>query len=273
MNQAQQGGGDLAGRQHDVDPQIGRGPRHPVHHRRFLVLGDRKPAAGAYRGRSDRAVGAHSAEHDGDACPSRGCRDALEENITRGAVVAGHGAPVEVQLPGSGELKVHALRRDPGPGTRLRPARRYSDGQGHTLIEPVGEPFDEPGADVLHHEERNRVIGRQRLQQVHENLRTPCRCAHPDHRRPAGEVACTGRRPEPRAQMADHVCAAQHLDPPPESGPRGARRIAQVEIIAGDRIECSGRERGCRPVASGTDAGQDHQDRHWPRAHDFLDSR
>jgi len=71
--------------------------------------------------------------------------------------------------------------------------------------------------------------------------------------------------------MTDHAGPAEHLDALPEGGRRAAGRIAQVEVVLGDGIECPGRERRCRPPAAGIDAGGEHQDRRWLRAHDFLD--
>ena len=145
--------------------------RHPVDRRRLPVLGDRQPAASAYRGCAGRAVGAHAGQDDRDACPAGDRGDALEQGVTGRTVMAGDVPPVEEQPPGAGQLEVRAGRRDPRPGPATAPLLAIATRSRTVLVEPVGQPLGEPGADVLDDQDRDRVVGRERSEQAGQDLR------------------------------------------------------------------------------------------------------
>src|SRR6266567_2872806 len=111
---------------------------------------------------------------------------------------------------------MRAVWRDPGPRAGRPATAGKSDGQLHGHVEPADECTGEPGADVLHDHDRDRVAGRECLQQSGQDLRSSGRCADADHRCPADKAATTKPELEPSPQMADHMCPAEYPDPPPE---------------------------------------------------------
>src|ERR1700730_10864889 len=138
----------------------------------------------------------------------------------------GRWRPATVRLSKDNRPVAASLRCAPSgaiqaPWLACAPAAANTGGQPHDLVEPADQSFGDPRRDVLHDQERDRVVGRERVEQAGQDLRATCRRAHADHGRAVPRAARVRRAGEPGARMADHVGPAEHPDPMTErSTPR-----------------------------------------------------
>ena len=96
----------------------------------------------------------------------------VEQDVTGRAVVPRNGVPVEGQPPGDSQREVRALRREPDPGACRRAGRGDADRHADGLVQPADQAVGETGGDVLHDQDRDRVVGGQRVEQAHQHLGT-----------------------------------------------------------------------------------------------------